>query len=334
MLLGGDIAWGQSLLIEDFNATTPPYTLTARGWSAHSSGGTNPIQATSPNLTYAGLITAGGSATLTTSGEDINKPLSTTVNSGSVYASFLLSVSSAQSAGDYFIHFGENNIGSNIFNTRVYIRSTSGGFQIGLGKGNETPNYSSTVYSLNTVYFIVIKHTLVTGAANDVSSLFVQPALDQAEPAVTITQSSTATDVSNINRIALRQGANSSAASVRVDYIRAGTTWESVTSSSRAIITATPISLTGASGLAYTEGSGPANQTLSVSGSSLTVDSGTITASSSSTAFTVTSTSAAFSGSALSPNSFTVSLVAGLPISSTYSTTLTFEGGEPQPQCQ
>ncbi|GAB3510301.1 hypothetical protein GCM10027341_48570 [Spirosoma knui] len=90
----------------------------------------------------------------------------------------------------------------------------------------------------------------------------------------------------------------------------------------------TPSSRTGINGLAYVEGSGPASATLSVTGSSLNAATGTITASSSSTAFTVSPTTATFSGSALSASTFTVQLAAGLTAASgPYSGTITFEGG-------
>ncbi|GAB3542403.1 lamin tail domain-containing protein [Spirosoma fluminis] len=90
----------------------------------------------------------------------------------------------------------------------------------------------------------------------------------------------------------------------------------------------TPSSRTGINGLAYVEGSGPASTTISVTGSSLNAATGTITASSSSTAFIISPTTATFSGSALSASTFTVQLEAGLTAANgPYSGTITFEGG-------
>jgi hypothetical protein len=112
------VGWAQLALplTEDFTASgTFPYALTTQGWTRTGTTETNPIQAVSPGLTYVGLSTAGGAAQLTTTGEDINLNF-TTVTSGSVYASFLVNMATAQS-GDYFFHFGS---GSPSINTALF----------------------------------------------------------------------------------------------------------------------------------------------------------------------------------------------------------------------
>ncbi|GAA4420104.1 hypothetical protein GCM10023187_55050 [Nibrella viscosa] len=93
-----------------------------------------------------------------------------------------------------------------------------------------------------------------------------------------------------------------------------------------ATLTASPVSLTGANGLSYVEGNGPASKTLSISGSNLNAESGDITASSSSTALTVSPATLPFSNSALVGGQVTVQLAAGLP-AGTYSGTITLTGG-------
>ncbi len=101
-------------------------------------------------------------------------------------------------------------------------------------------------------------------------------------------------------------------------------------------ITTNPTSLTGANGLMYTEGSGPASRTNSVSGNSFTSATGSVTVTTSdATNFAISSDGGTFSSSAtlpyststLSATTVTVRLASGLPVSSTYSTTLTFAGG-------
>lgn len=272
LLLTATLSLAQTpLLTDDFSAVSPPYALTTQGWAAHSGAGTNSIQASAPNLVYVGLPTTGGSVALTTSGEDVNRALSTTVNSGSVYASMLVNVSVAQAAGDYFFHLGGATIGST-FNNRVFVRSTTGGFQLGLTKGNETPTYGATVYSLNTTYLIVLKYTLVSGTANDVSNLFVEPALGQTEPTATLTQSSTATDLTTVGTVALRQGTAANAPTLRVDYLRVGTTWASVTGGNATTgpsLVATPTTITG---LTTTQGTPSAERTYTLTASGLTGD--------------------------------------------------------------
>lgn len=187
---------------------------------------TNSIQATSPGLTFAGLTTTGGSATLTTSGEDVNRKF-TAQTSGAVYTSFLVNVATAQSAGDYFIHLGPTALGST-FIGRVYIKSTTGGFLFGLAKTTETPSYATSASALGTTYLVVLKYSFT----NDQVNLFISPTLGQQEPSqssITVTPA-TADPANNLGTIALRQGTAANAAGLRVDYIRVGTTWASVTS--------------------------------------------------------------------------------------------------------
>ncbi len=224
-------AYAQTLFFtEDFNGASLPYALTATtgsSWTNHS-GTTNSILATSPGLSYSGLTTAGGSATLTTTGEDVNRSFAPQTTS-SVYASFLVNVATAQATGDYFFHFGGNTIGST-FNARVFVQSNGTGFRLGLAKGNETDvKYTSTSLTYNTTYFLVVKYTFVTGDANDVVDLFVQPVLGAAEPTSTLTTSSSATDLTSIGTAALRQGTAANAPGLRFDYLRVGNSWAAVT---------------------------------------------------------------------------------------------------------
>ncbi|GAB3977135.1 hypothetical protein GCM10028806_37970 [Spirosoma terrae] len=258
------------LLTEDFTSTTPPYALTLNGWNVHSTG-INSIQATSPGLTYAGLSTVigpvGAAATLATSGEDISRSFAQQT-SGSVYASFLVNVSAAQS-GDYFLHFGATSIGTT-FCGRVWAKSTTGGFQFGVSKATDSNGavYSPTVYSYNTTYLLVIKYTLVAGAANDIAALYIEPALNQPEPSPVVSTTSTAGELSNVGTIALRQGGSGTSATVRVDYIRVGTSWADVMNSAPTV-TSLLASQTSVSGLVTTAGTPSEPQSYTLYGTSL-----------------------------------------------------------------
>ncbi|GAB3887048.1 hypothetical protein GCM10028825_17360 [Spirosoma agri] len=257
------------LLTDDFTATTLPYSLTAQGWSAHSGAGTNSVQATAPSLSYAGLATTGGAAGLTVTGEDVNRTFAQQT-SGSVYASFLVNVSSAQTTGDYFLHFGATAIGT-AFGGRVFVRSTTGGIQFGVSKATDTggPVYSPTVYSLNTTYFLVLKYTVVSGTTNDIAGLYIEPVLNQPEPSTGLSTTSTAGDIANVGSIALRQGGGASIApNVRVDYIRVATNWADVTKSSTpvAALSVNPTTLTG---YVATQGTASSSQSYTLTGTTL-----------------------------------------------------------------
>ncbi len=107
-------------------------------------------------------------------------------------------------------------------------------------------------------------------------------------------------------------------------------------SSVQPVLTATPASLTGANGLEYFAGSGPASRTVTVSGKFLTpgADNITVTTSDASnfavsvngTSFGATAT-LPYTGSALAATNVVLRLNDGIAVGDTYATTLTVSGG-------
>ncbi len=221
------------ILTENFNYTTGS-ALTTNGYTAHSGAGTNAISVVSPGLTYTGSTVSniGGAASLTTTGEDINKTF-TSVTSGSVYASFLLNVSAAQATGDYFFHFGINPFATTNLLARTFVKSSGAGYVMGISKGS-TPAavYSSTVLNFNQTYQVVVKYTINTpGTTDDLVAIYIEPTLGAAEPVASVVGTAGGTDVSSagIGSIALRQGSAANAATLKVDGLIVGNTWSSVT---------------------------------------------------------------------------------------------------------
>ena len=216
-----------TLFVDDFSYTLGTL-LTANGWVAHSGAGTNPPQITSPGLTYGNYFGSGvgNAVTLSGDGEDDNHPFTTT-SSGSVYASAMIKVTSANSTGDYFFHFGVT--GSTAYNARVFVKSATGGFVFGVCKSGTTGNiqWSPTVLAIGSTNFIVLKYTFVLGAANDNAELFINPAVGGSEPASDLSSLTTDADFTAIDKICLRQ--SSTTPVVIIDGIRVGQTWASVT---------------------------------------------------------------------------------------------------------
>ena len=213
------------LFTEDFKYATGK-TLTNNGWTAHSGAGTNAIKV-ADGLVYTGLTNMDGAASLTTSGEDINRNFPS-VKDGTVYVSFLLNVSAAQDAGDYFLHLGPTTL-SSIFRGKMFAKKSGTGFQVGVAKASNTPNYAATVYELNKTYLFVLKYTIKSGSTTDDEVvLYVNPVITDKEPTTPISTTPTAesdTD-SDIGTIALRQGTAANAPTVRVDGIVVATKWE------------------------------------------------------------------------------------------------------------
>ena len=223
-----------TLLVEDFNAAAGT-AITAANWTAHSGAGTNPLVTSEPGLTLAGYPSSGvgNAVSMTTSGEDANRPFAVQ-SSGSVYAAFMVTVSEASvdPAGGYFFHLGPDPVGTT-FRGRVFAKKdASNNIAFGISKAATAAVdivYTPFTYSLNTTYLIVVKYTIVDGATNDTVSLFVSTDVPATEPAATISASDVgATDV-NPGTVAIRQGAVATSPTARVDGIRVGTDWASVT---------------------------------------------------------------------------------------------------------
>ena len=231
------------LLIEDFIYPAGSL-LTNNGWTAHSGAGTNPITTSAPGLTLSGYPSSGigNSVALATSGEDDNRAF-TPQTSGAVYAAFMVNVSDAavDAVGGYFFHLGPDPIGTT-FRGRVFIKKdASNNIAFGISKASNTEvAFTPFSYSLNTTYLVVVKYTIVSGDANDTVALFVSANVPASEPAPTVTATdTTATDI-NPATVALRQGSTATSPTLRVDGIRVGTSWMSVTQTGMGTPTPTP----------------------------------------------------------------------------------------------
>ena len=227
----------QNLLTEDFSYTSGTLLTATGNWTAHSSAGTNAITVTTPGLTYPNYAGTGvgGMITLTTSGEDDNRLLSSAVTTGTVYASAIVQVNTITSTtGDYFFHFGK---GTTTFTGKLFVRKdATSGFDFGVSKsGNSTstgvsaPIWSSS-YTIGQPYLVVLKYTFVSGTSNDQVDLFVNPVPGGSEPAATITSKlETSADADSVKAIFVRQGTSSYMPTVYLDGIRVGLTWADVT---------------------------------------------------------------------------------------------------------
>jgi hypothetical protein len=222
------------LLVENFSYTAPSL-LTSNGWTAHS-GTTNFIMVAASSIAYPGYLSSGigNEVTLTTTGEDDNKAFASQ-NTGSLYASFIVNVTSSQTAGDYIAHFGATS-GTSVttFAGRVWIKkdASSTNFAFGLSSKTSTSvNYTGFTYTPGTTYLVVVKYNFISGATNDVSNLYINPVLHSTEPSPTISTTATdnaAADPAQLTSYCLRQGNAANAPAVKLDGIRVATTWTDI----------------------------------------------------------------------------------------------------------
>ena len=219
----------QPVVTEEFEYTVGNL-LTAEGYTAHSGGGTNPISVISGNLTYpvypaSGL---GNMIQLVNTGEDVSKNLAADITNGTVYASLLVNVDSAQS-GDYFFHLGPNPI-STTFRARVFVKkAVNGNLAFGLAKGStsvtNTPIYTDSIYSTGITYLVVVAYQFVDGATNDLVKLWVNPDLSGPEPTPLLTKDDPLNTDIIIGSFAFRQGPSTASPYLKLDGLIIGTSW-------------------------------------------------------------------------------------------------------------
>ncbi|MDB6024280.1 MAG: hypothetical protein JWM68_503 [Verrucomicrobiales bacterium] len=177
-------------------------------------------------------------------GKSARLSFSPTFTSGTVYFSFALKVTDltgASAAGGFFAGFN-NSTGTQagqptIVDTRLYLRTASGGFNIGMAKSSDVATdwvWDPRTFTTNETVFIVGSYTFNTGGtANDASALWINPAPSDfgvpTAPASSMT-SSVGTDIASIaSFVFFKRSTTTEAAVMLADELRFGTTWASVT---------------------------------------------------------------------------------------------------------
>lgn len=219
-----------TLFMEENFAYPTGTALTTVGWTAHSSAGTNPILVSDTGLTYTNYPPVlNYSATMATSGEDINRTFSAQAL-GNVYSSLLINVTSAQTTGDYFYHLSSSPLNTQHYRGRVFIQkdSATDNFRIGIANGGAvgTAVWTGYNYVYGQTYLLLLKYEMVPGANNDLVHLWVNPDFSGAEPAPLLTATDAITsEPANIGSVILRQGSATATAALKVDGIRVTNDW-------------------------------------------------------------------------------------------------------------
>lgn len=258
MFLGWQATANAQLLFEE-NFDYTPGQLDANGGGANVSGGnwvyysgtTNFIMVTSGSLSYTGYASSGiGNKVDLTYGsaEDVYRQFTTQSGDYTLYTSALINVTqttgllaNASTTGDYTISFLPST-STTILVGRISLRagSVANTFNIGLRatSSNTAAVWMSTDFPVGTPILVVMSYQSIAGNANDVASLWVNPALGGSAPTADLTQTSTlSSEPSDLARISLRQGTNSFPG--QIDGMRVGLSWAAVAVSSSLTPTAT-----------------------------------------------------------------------------------------------
>ena len=289
--LFGTLSFGQ-ILSDDFNYTDGAL-LTANGWTANSSAGTNAIDVgTSNGLTYAGYsgttgftgVAVGNAARLDNTGEDVNKTFAADVTTGTLYYSFLLNVTDATIG--YFSNLGK----STNFAAKIWIKpsTTTGKFNIGItnasGSTSNAAYYASTPtdFDLNVTYLVIVKYDV---SSIGTASIWVKssgvPATEAA--AGTPEHTTSGSGQSIIAGVYLRQ--HTATQNLTIDGIRVYSTWFGATpcaltlAAETTACNATTIGIDTYTATIPFTGGGSASYTLSASNGTISGDNPSTTAS-------------------------------------------------------
>lgn len=235
-MTGTFTAAGGALLTENFDYPAGD-SLGMHGWVSFSGGSTNYLRVSAPGMTYSGYILSniGNASSVTTSGQDAYKNFSSPDSIGSLYISFMVNVSTAQT-GDYFFALLPPT-STTLYTARFYAKDSSGGLAFGLSKSTAAAGgifYTGGIFSYNTNYLVVVKYTFVPGTdPNDVMNVYVfSSGIPSTEPSTPTIGPVTGTAPDNtLGRIALRQGTAASAANAKVDGFNVSKSWNFMTTS-------------------------------------------------------------------------------------------------------
>lgn len=249
------------LLKENFQYTAGAALETQPTWDwmeFHYSLGTGSTQGAFPILVESGALTypgypdsgVGNKVKLEAMpGEDlyrifprIDAPTATNPTS-TAYASFLVNVSAATTAGDWFFHLSSNPILKSIFHGRVAVKKDANNklaFGIYRVQGGKLV-WTNFDYNLNTTYLIVLKYNFVSiGVQNptgdDVCSIIVNPAIESAEPTTgwLVATGETGAEANNmVGAVCLRQSPNGPTATI--SNIRVADNWSDLMDNTKAV---------------------------------------------------------------------------------------------------
>ncbi len=219
----------QPIFVEQFDYPAGD-SLVSHGWINHS-GSASIIFVVSGSLTYPGYPSTGNSIDITMGGgsrEDVHQDLSTPINTGAAYVSFLVRVDSASADDTYFLHL-DDITGSFVYRARVFARNDgAGNLQFGISKASTSTVTWSGSLNFGQTYLLVLKYEIigdVTGS-DDVVKLYINPDVVLPEPGAPDLESTDIETDSQIGAIDIRQGFIDPPDSyLTLDEIRIGTSW-------------------------------------------------------------------------------------------------------------
>ncbi len=223
----------QVKFVENF-AYTAGDSIGAHGW-VYNTGALNPLLVTSPGLTYTGyaLSGIGNALTVLETGNDAYKNWDAADSVGTLYCSFMINVTSATATGDYNLAMLPSN-STSLYTCRLTLKDSAGQCKFGLSKGTVATGvgYTAGGYAYGTTLMLVIKYKFNTGTTtDDEASLYVFtsgfPVTEPGTATIPVV-TSTATDIGNLGRWAVRQGGATTGPKCIIDGLKVSKTWAQI----------------------------------------------------------------------------------------------------------
>lgn len=223
------ISIAQVLLTESFDNVLNGEPLSGQGgWSTNNNA--TRINVNSNYLSYYGYPTSQPNTVNITNNfdtgtaEKLQKSLTTSANSGTVFASFLIYIYShsySDQNGHWIFGLSDGSSDAIMFFVRLYDVSS---VNFGISKNGSSISWSSSNYSNRTTHCIVVKYTFNNSVNDDQVDLFVDPSPITNEPASSICSVTNGSDASSINYIELRTS-NATSYGIDIDEIRIAKSW-------------------------------------------------------------------------------------------------------------
>jgi hypothetical protein len=212
------------LYVNDFNGTTNGNLVTdattgQAGFVQTGASTVNPIQVNN------------GVVTLTTTGQDVSAAFSPVSAGSSVYTEAVVTVTAA-ATGDYFLHLANTNAGIS-FQSRLFVKAgvTAGTYLLGAQASSSGVVYGTLELPINVATNVVMRYDIVSGATNDVMTLYVNPTNSDEllnVPYLAATTFTQAENTQTLGAVNFRQGTTGSSPNVTIDNLTVATTFAEV----------------------------------------------------------------------------------------------------------
>ncbi|MGV8136630.1 MAG: fibronectin type III domain-containing protein [Mangrovibacterium sp.] len=198
-------------------------------WGTFGTG--DPIFVTDGNVDYPGMPSDGNKISIGGKSKGYFRAF-TGQSTGSIYGSlvFRVTVLPTGAKGDYFMQMGNENVGT----PAVFIKpgGAAGKFKIGLGKRNDSPvTWLENELELNTPYHLVIANLFISGAANDICKLWLNPPAMETAADLQVSAGADLASFVNQKRITFTHSVNAGndGINIDIDEVRVTNYWYSIT---------------------------------------------------------------------------------------------------------